>query len=165
MLSAIEKIIFLKQVPLFQNMTLDHLKVLASICEEERFEQDSLICEEGEPGGTLYVIVMGRVSIERLGRRKDVRTRVATIEANSYLGEMTLFDNSPRTATAVALQDTLAVSLKREPLLALARQYPDIFLELINILSQRLRLTTNQIAQHTRSQPRELHQLFDELDK
>jgi CRP-like cAMP-binding protein len=63
-----------------------------------------------------------------------------------------------------ALQ-SLDRGLEREPLLALARQYPDIFLELINILSQRLRLTTNQIAQHTRSQPRELHQLFDELDK
>ena len=165
MLSAIEKIIFLKQVPLFQNLTLDHLKVLSTICEEEEFGEGKLICEEGEPGGTLYVIVMGKVAIERTGRRKGMRMRVATIEASACIGEMTLFDNSMRTATAVALQNTLTISLRREPLLALTRQYPDLLLGLINILSQRLRETSSQVAKHTRSQPRELHRLFDELDK
>ena len=165
MLSAIEKIIFLKQVSLFQNLTLDHLKVLSTICEEEAFEEGKTICEEGEPGGTLYVIVMGKVAIERTGRRKGVRTQVATFEANACIGEMTLFDNSLRTATAVALQNTLTISLRREPLLALTRQYPDLLLDLINILSQRLRETSSQVAKHTRSQPRELHRLFDELDQ
>ena len=165
MLSAIEKIIFLKQVALFRNLTLDHLKVLSTICEEEAFADGQIICEEGEPGGTLYVIVMGKVAIERSGRRKGVKTRVAVLEANACIGEMTLFDNSSRTATAVAIQNTLTISLRREPLLALTRQYPDLLLDLINILSQRLRETSSQVAKHTRSQPRELHRLFDELDK
>ena len=165
MLSAIEKIIFLKQVPLFQNLTLDYLKVLSTICEEETFAEGKAICEEGEPGGTLYVVVMGKVAIEQMSRRKGGRTRVATLEANASIGEMTLFDNGVRTATAVALQDTLTISLHREPLLALTRQYPDLLLDLINLLSQRLRETSNQVAKHTRSQPRELHRLFDELDK
>ncbi len=165
MLSAIEKIIFLKQVPLFQKMTLDHLKVLAGICEEVSFDTGAILFEEGEQGGNLYIIVMGKVAIERSGRRKGKKTRIATIEANSYLGEMTLVDQTSRTATAVALQDTLTISIRREPFLTLAKQYPDIFLELINVLSQRLRVTTKQVASHTRSQPRELHRLFDELDK
>jgi CRP-like cAMP-binding protein len=164
MLSAIEKIIFLKQVSLFQNLTLDHLKVLSTICEEEEFAKGRTICEEGEPGGTLYVVVLGKVAIERTGRRKGTKTQVATLEANACIGEMTLFDNGLRTATAVALQNTLTISLRREPLLALTRQYPDLLLDLINILSQRLRETSNQVAKHTRSQPRELHRLFDELD-
>jgi CRP-like cAMP-binding protein len=118
----LRRLFFLKQVSLFQNLTLDHLKVLATICEEARFAVGETICAEGEPGGTLYVIVMGRAAIERTGRRKDTQMRVATLEANACIGEMTLFDYGLRTATAVTLQNTLTISLHRDPLLALTEQ-------------------------------------------
>ncbi len=103
------------------------------------------------------------MSIERESR-KGVVARLATIEAYSYFGEMNLFDASTRTDTAVALQDTLTLTLRREPLIALARQYPDLSLELINVLSQRLRETTDQVARLTKSHPRALHKVLDQLE-
>lgn len=163
MLSTIERIIFLKEVLFFREMTVDQLKVLASVCEEAFYTEDALIYKEGDPGGQLYVVVQGRVSIERESR-KGVVARLATIEAYSYFGEMNLFDASSRTDTAVALQDTLTLTLRREPLIALARQYPDLSLELINVLSQRLRETTDQVARLTKSHPRALHKVFDQLE-
>lgn len=163
MLSTIERIIFLKEVLFFREMTVDQLKVLASVCEEAFYTEDTLIYKEGDPGGQLYVVVQGRVSIERESR-KGVVARLATIEAYSYFGEMNLFDASPRTDTAVALQDTVTLTLRREPLIALARQYPDLSLELINVLSQRLRETTDQVASLTKSHPRALHKVFDQLE-
>lgn len=163
MLSIIERIIFLKEVLFFQSMTIDQLKVLANVCEEEIFPENTQIYEEGDAGGVMYVVVRGRVGIEKSGRRKGSVARLATIEAHAYFGEMNLFDNSPRTASAIAVQDTLTLRLRREPLIALARQYPDLSLELINILSQSLRETTDRIADLTRTQPRELHKLFDQF--
>jgi CRP/FNR family cyclic AMP-dependent transcriptional regulator len=164
LLSTIEKIIFLKEVPFFQGMTIDQLKVLANVCEEELFEKDGRIFNEGEPGGVLYVVVSGRVAIEREGRRKGSFARLATIESHSYFGEMSLFDNSPHSAMATAIQDTLTLQLRREPLIALARQHPDLSLELINVLSGRLREANDRIAELTRTRPRELHKLFDKLE-
>lgn len=163
-LSTIERVIFLKEVPFFESMTIDQLKVLANVCEEELFEKDTRLFEQGDPGGTLYVVVNGRVAIEREGRRKGSFVRLATIEAHSYFGEMTLFDKGPRSAAAVAIQDTLALRLRREPLLVLVRRYPDLSMELINVLSQRLRASNDRIAQLTRSMPRELQKLFDQFD-
>jgi CRP/FNR family cyclic AMP-dependent transcriptional regulator len=163
LLSTIEKIIFLKEVPFFRGMTVDQLKVLANVCEEELFEEDARIFNAGDAGGALYVIVSGRVGIEQ-EKRKGSFARLATIEAHSYFGEMNLFDNSPRSATAIALQDTLTLRLRREPLIALARQYPDLSLELINVLSQRLREANDRVAELTRTRPRELHKLFDTFD-
>jgi HEAT repeat protein len=163
-LSTIEKIIFLKEVPFFQGMTIDQLKVLASICEEEVFEEDTRIFNEEDLGGALYVIVSGRVGIERSSTRKGSFARLATLGPHSYFGEMTLFDNGPRSAAAVALQDTLTLSIRREPVIALARQYPDLSLELISVLSQRLRECNNRVAELTRTRPRELHKLFDQFD-
>lgn len=163
LLSTIEKIIFLKGVPFFQGMTIDQLKVLASVCEEEMFEEDTRIFNEGDPGGALYVVVNGRVGIER-EKRKGSFARVATIEAHSYFGETSLFHGSPRTASAIAIQDTLTLRLRREPLIALARQHPDLSLELINVLSERLREANDRIAELTRTRPRELHKLYDQFD-
>ena len=164
MLSTVERIIFLKEVPFFQSLKFDQLKVLAGVCEEELFEEDAQIFEQGDPGGTLYVVINGRVGIEREGKRKGSFKRLATIEAHSYFGEMSLFDESPRSAAAIAIQDTLTLQLRREPLIALIRQYPDLSLELINVLSQRLRAANDQIVQLTRSKPRELQKLYDRLD-
>jgi HEAT repeat protein len=163
LLSAVEKIIFLKEVPFFQGMTIDQLTVLANVCEEQIFEEDTRIYNEGDPGGTLYVVVSGRVSLEQ-ERRKGSFARLATFEAHSYFGEMNLFDNSPRSSSAIALQDTLTLKISREPLIALARQYPDLSLELINVLSQRLRETNDRVAELTKTRPRELHKLFDKFD-
>ncbi len=163
LLSTIERIIFLKEVPFFEGMTINQLQVLATICEEELFEEDQLIFNQSDPGGALYVIVTGRVGIEQ-EKRQGSFARLATLEAHSYFGEMTLFDNGPRSAAAIALQDTLTLRLRREPLIALARQYPDLSLELINVLSERLRQANNRIAELTRTRPRQLQKLFDALD-
>ncbi|OQY24168.1 MAG: hypothetical protein DRJ03_06560 [Chloroflexi bacterium] len=163
MLSTIERVIFLKEVPFFQGMTVDQLKVLANICEEEFFAKDTQIFEQDDPGGVLYVIVSGRVAIEREAQRKGSVVRLATMDAHSYFGEMSLFDQGPRSAAARAIQDTLTLRLRREPLVALVHQYPDLSLELINVLSQRVREANDKIAQLTRSRPRELDKLYDKL--
>jgi CRP-like cAMP-binding protein len=77
---------------------------------------------------------------------------------------MGLFDESPTTERAFAVQDTLCLALRREPLIALTRRYPDLSLRLINVLSRRLREATDRIAQLTTTRPRELHKVFDRLE-
>jgi CRP-like cAMP-binding protein len=163
-LSIIERIIFLKQVTFFKNMSVDQLKVLANICEEQSVPADTRIFQEGEPGGVVYVVVKGRVAIEREGDRKDSVIRLSTIEARSSFGEMSLFDDRPRSASALSLEDCTLLALRVEHLMALIRQYPDMSLELIKILSLRVREANDQIAHLTRSMPRKLRQVYDQLE-
>ncbi len=163
-LTVIERIIFLKQVTLFQSMTIDQLKVLASICEDESVNQGTQIFKEGDPGGVVYVVVHGRVGIERSGDRKDSVVRLSTLEARASFGEMNLFENSPRSATALAVEDSLLLKLRAEPFLALIRQHPDMSIELIKVLNLRLREANDQIAHLTRSTPRQLQSLYDKLE-
>ncbi len=163
MLSIIDRIIFLKEVPFFQDMTVDQLKILASVCEEKLYEQDTRIFNKGDPGGVLYVVINGKVGIEH-EKRTGSFARLADIAAYSYFGETNFFDNTPNATSAVAIQDTLTLQLRREPLIALARQNPELSLKLINTLSQRLREANDRIAELTRSMPRELHKLFDQYE-
>ena len=163
-LTVIERIIFLKQVTLFQSMTMDQLKVLASICEDESVTQGTVIFKEGDPGGVVYVVVSGRVGIERAGDRKASVVRLATLEARASFGEMNLFENSSRSANAIAIEDTLLLKLSTEPFLRLIRQHPDMSIELIKVLNLRLREANDQIAHLTRSMPRQLQSLYDKLE-
>lgn len=163
MLSTIEKVIFLKQVSFFEEMTIEQLNVLANACKEEFFAADSWLFHQGGPGGTLYVVVNGRVGIEQ-EKRKGSSVRVNTLDAYAYFGEVTVFDASPRTAGAIAIQDTIILRLGREPLLALARQYPELSLKLIYALNKQLRQAYERIGKLSRSRPRKLHKLFDQLD-
>jgi CRP-like cAMP-binding protein/ATP/ADP translocase/HEAT repeat protein len=164
LLSTIEKIIFLKQVPFFQGMTIEQLRILASVCEEEFFVANTRLYQEKDPGGVLYMVINGRVGIEQ-EKRKGSFARLSQVNAYSYFGEANLFDNSPRTTSAVAVQDTLTLQLRREPLIALARQYPELSLELINVLSLRLREVNDHVADLTRAKPRELMKLYDKFDE
>ena len=107
-------------------------------------------------------MVSGQVGIEQ-EKRKGTFVRLATIEPHSYLGETDFFEDNCRTSSAIAIQDTLTLRLRREPLIALARQHPDLSLELISVLSLRLREAGNRIAELTRTHSRELHKIYDEL--
>lgn len=164
MLATIERITFLKGVPFFQGMTIAQLRVLATVCEEHFYARDAPIFNPGDAGGTLYVIVSGRVAVEQ-ERRKGSFARLATLEAHAYFGETSLFDNSDHDAATIAIQDTLTLQLRREPLIALTRQHPDLSLELINVLSQRLREANTRVAELTRTMPRQLHKLFDQYEQ
>ena len=163
MLSAIEKLIFLKDVVFFRGLSINQLKTLATICEEELHPEGTLITEEEAPGGTLYVIVSGRVSIEHRNKAQGTSAVIATLERGAYFGETTLFDRSPHQTAAIAQQDTLTLKLSYDPVMALIKQYPELSLHLVRVLSRRLRETEEQIAEVSRRRSRTMHKLYDKL--
>ncbi len=163
-LTLVEKLVLIKDVSFFQGMTVDQLRILANVCEEEIYPADSRLYTEGDPGGVLYVVVSGRVGLEH-EKYKGSFARVATIDAGSFLGETNFFDNNCCSNSAIAIQETRTLRLRREPLIALARQYPDLSLKLINGLSVRLREANEHIAELTRTHPQILNKLFDQLSE
>jgi CRP-like cAMP-binding protein len=163
MLSTIDRIIFLKEVPFFQGMAIDQLKILANLCEEKLFEKGAHIFNAGDHGGVLYVVVNGRVGIEQ-EKRAGSFARIADIEAYSYFGETEFFDNSPRSTSAVAARDSLLLQLRREPMIELTRQNPNLALILINALSERLRTSNERLAETKRSQADKLDKLYSKFD-
>lgn len=161
-LSAVERAIFLKQVPFFDGMTVDQLRTLAGIVEEQYYDQGETIYAEGDPGDTLYVLVGGRVGIERSPKRGRVQ-RLETLTSRQYFGERTIFDGAPQENRAVAVDAVHLLAIRREPLLALIRRAPDLSLSLVTVLSQRLRDADAKLAARTRTKPDQVMKLYDKL--
>ncbi len=147
MLAIIERMIYLKRISYFASLSVTQLKAIATICDEKLFRKDAVIFHQNDPGGALYIVLSGSVEIGLQGKQNEGFIRLATYAAGSTFGEMSLFDNSPRSAQAIARQDTLTLLLRREPFVALARQYPDLSLQVMTTLSQRLRHANTQIAE------------------
>lgn len=101
------------------------------------------IFTEGEQGDTMYVIVEGRVQIQRRGSKAPVV--LATLQPGSFFGEMAVVDQAERTATAVALTDVSLLVVHASELELLLEQRPDVGAKMIRTLVRRLKHTTNQV--------------------
>ena len=137
MLSEIEKIICLKKVPIFENLTEEELFALSRIALEKDYKPGETILKEGEPGHELYIIVDGEVEI--IKERDGNKISLATIGPFNYLGEMSIFDNQPHSATAIPARNTQAMVLPEEAFRDVVLEFPEIGLEIIKVFCKRLR--------------------------
>lgn len=103
-----------------------------------------VICERAQ-GDCLYVILKGTVEINKELTETDENTvaQLKVLEPGEFFGEMSLLDNEPRSANAVAKNHVELLIIPKEKFFQLAINYPKIMFNLIRTLSWRLR-DTNQ---------------------
>jgi CRP-like cAMP-binding protein len=133
MLSIIEKVIFLQNVDVFAEIPSEQLSYLAAIAEELTFPAGDTIYTSDEPSDALYVVLEGRV---RLHRGEDEITVAAT---NEPFGTWALFDDTPRVATATAVEDTRVLCIDRVDFLDLLSDHVQITEGVFKALVGRLR--------------------------
>jgi CRP-like cAMP-binding protein len=104
-LTTIEKVIFLKSVDIFEHATIEHLGRIAGLMEEVHFEPGETIFEEGEPGDALYLLLSGRVFLDRNGNI------FREIKEKETFGTLDVLDFRPRSATAKAADHVRALKL------------------------------------------------------
>jgi CRP-like cAMP-binding protein len=88
------------------------LAAVFSSARIDRLQDGHVICTEGEPGEAIYFLMKGTIRVQRRDPRGRVR-ELATIPAPALLGHMALIDNSPRSATCIAVGETFVATLDR----------------------------------------------------
>ncbi len=138
------RVLFLKNVPLFKYLSLDDLLIVDQALVQNDFLTGETIFREGQLGNDLCIISEGRVAIRK--RVNDTERNLAELGVGECFGEMALFDDSPRSATAVAATDVTLLTLGRSRFLSLTAQRPEIALEVCKVLSLRLREANEQLG-------------------
>jgi CRP-like cAMP-binding protein len=123
----------LKAVPLFQGMTEPALEAVAGLADEVRFEDGQELTVEGEPGDSFYVVVDGRLRVSRHG------APIRDLGPGDFLGEISLIDGRPRSATAVAVGPVDALVIERSKFQELMDRFGAIRLEILMGLTERVR--------------------------
>lgn len=147
----VQKILFLKNVPLFSSMAPTELSHLAGIAEEVVYPANTSIITHGEHGDEMFLIVEGEIKIH-IGNEA-----LATLSVRDYFGEMSILDGEPRSASATALSDCLLLRIKQEDFYNILSQRFDVALTIIQTLTRRLRSASSSTAQepapHETKQP------------
>ena len=125
----VERVIFLRKVPLFEALPPQGLEPIAAVAEEEDFSEGELLAVRGDPGDTLYVIVAGQVRVVGADEQE-----LAVRGPGDFIGEMAVISSKPRVASLVAMSDVRVLELHRPAFEAILRERPEIGLAMMRIL-------------------------------
>jgi CRP/FNR family cyclic AMP-dependent transcriptional regulator len=130
---------------ILQGVDPDAAEALAKEMEMIDVRRGEIIFHEGEPGDSLYIVVSGKI---KLGRRAaDGRQNlIALMGPSDMVGELSLFDPGPRTATATAVVDARLARLHKQSLRPWLANRPEIAEQLLRVLARRLRRTNDALA-------------------
>lgn len=134
-----QRLEFLRNVPLFADLPEQDLARLAAVAEEVRVPAGKVLFRQGSPGDFAYVIEEGQVEIRRFSDGREVP--LATRGAGEVIGEMALLEESTRMAAALAVSDSLLVAIGREQLQQLLGSSPSAARAMLRTVMTRLRET------------------------
>lgn len=131
---------FLGRVPIFEHCTPEEIASIVSVAQEHSYSAGQLIVTQGTPGQAFYLILSGKVGIERDG------SVLGAFGSGDFFGEMSLLDYAPRSATIRAIEDTSCLMLSSWDFKALLERSPSIAIKLLEVLSRRLRVADERLA-------------------
>ena len=129
----------LARVDLFSTLDKKDLKALEESCQNRSYSAGSTIISQGDSGVGLYVITQGNVQISRAASLDGEEEDLGKLGPGQVIGEMSLLDELPRSATVVALDDVTTLVLPVWEFRTFLRNNPDVALKLLGVLSRRLR--------------------------
>ena len=131
---------FLKEVPLFKLLAEDERVSLAGVMELQRVPAGGLLFDFGDPGDRMFIVRHGSVEISATDNMGQ-KIVLETAGPGAQFGELAPFDGGDRTARAAAAVDSELMVLDRENLVGFLRHHPDAGLEMLGIMSRRIRET------------------------
>ena len=135
----------LRSAPLFTALDDDAALAMRASMVEMRLTKGDVLFTEGEIGDKLYLIESGKIKLGHTAQ--DGRESLITVlGAGEMLGELSLFDPGPRTATAVAVTKAKVLWMGHDALLPWLVGRPDLAVALLASLARRLRRTNEAMA-------------------
>jgi CRP/FNR family transcriptional regulator, cyclic AMP receptor protein len=137
----------LRHVPLFESLDNEAAQELCELLESLDCKSGTVLCRAGDEGDAMYLIEEGKVRI--CVRAKDGHEVTLTeLERGDFFGEMALLDGKPRSADARVAENARVAVLSREHFLSFVRSNPNVALEMLTALTNRLR-HTDELLRHT----------------
>ena len=129
----------LAKVELFSACTKRELQRIGKAAEELTIPAGTTLTEQGKPGTEAYVLVSGQATAKRNGRK------VITFGPGDIMGELSLFDHGPRTATITADTDLDVLLIDARHFTAMIDELPSVAHKVLSVLAGRLRTLDRQV--------------------
>jgi CRP/FNR family transcriptional regulator, cyclic AMP receptor protein len=132
------RVVVLKKVPLFADLSGSELDILASAALPRHYQAGEMIFSEGEPCTGLYVVESGAVRIFKMS--PSGREQVLTIDGpGASIAELPVFDGGNYPASASAEQESDLLFIRKKDIHSLCIEHPEVALKVLRVVSGRLR--------------------------
>ncbi|HEX7704217.1 MAG TPA: cyclic nucleotide-binding domain-containing protein, partial [Kofleriaceae bacterium] len=133
-------------IPMFEELGAEDRAALASTLIERHFHAGDMVMNLGDAGTSMFIVASGHINIHLPGEASR-RVSLKDIAVGEYLGELALFDDKPRSASAVATTDAVLLELERDTLSQYLTTRPHAAMTLLRTLAGRLRETNQMLSQ------------------
>ncbi len=130
----------LRSIPLFEGLSEEDLTALSSALKMRTFKAGAMIFAQGDAGDAMYIVESGDVNIHLPGDASH-RISLKDLARGEYFGELSLFDEKPRSASALATTDAVLLELDRGTLEEYLARRPRAAMTILRTTSERLRET------------------------
>jgi CRP/FNR family transcriptional regulator, cyclic AMP receptor protein len=135
----------LRSIELFEGLTDEDLAELGASLQRRQFAAGSMVFSQGDNGDSMYIVESGDINIHLPGEASR-RISLKDIARGEYFGELALFDEKPRSASALATTETVLLELQRRTLEGYLENRPKVALAILRTLSERLRETNTMLS-------------------
>lgn len=135
----------LRQVPLFSGVAPAKLKLLAFTSDRVTYAPGQLLFRQGDVGDAAYVVLSGKAEV--MVNSPAGQIKVAEVDPNSIVGEIAILCNVSRTATVRATTAVEALRIRKDHFLRLLGEYPEMTVEIMRVLADRLSHTTAELTE------------------
>ena len=135
-LGELDRMLFLRRVPLFSQLDPEDLQRLAATATERLYAAEEALVREGEDGDELIVLVEGRVRVIRT--EADTERLLRTYEAGDHIGELAVLRDRPRAATVIAETAVRGLVIGGEGLRAILTERPEAAMAMLGTLAERI---------------------------
>ncbi len=144
-MSMLSNLDLIRRVPLFSMLTALQAESLVESVSKKRFKRGEILVEQGEKRNALYIILAGRTRVV-MTDNKGREVILATLRSGDYVGEMSLIDGEPHSATVVADQQADVLMLGRDDFLRCLSENSAMSFAVMHELVQRLRKASQKIS-------------------
>ncbi len=135
---------FLRTITIFSDLTDEEIAIFLQWLGSRTIEKGEVLFHEGDPGDELFLVTSGKVAISvKLQDGQDLE--ISEISAGNFFGEMSIFDNSPRSATCYTKEESELLGLRAEDFFTLMTTHPSIttkiMYRMLRIIVERLQNT------------------------
>ena len=137
----------LRRCALFARVDDATLETVCASLRVRRYRRNETIFHQGDPGDALYIVESGSVKVVLPSPEGEDAAIIATLDRGAFFGELALLDGAEHSATAIAVEPTQALVLRREPFEQLVEDQPDLNRALMAGLVAELRRLTSHVGE------------------
>ncbi len=138
------------ELNIFHPLSGEELDTIVPYLEINRYPKGTTFFSEGDSGDFFGIVTSGRLEAKKNTAFKRSPLVLAVLDKGSFVGELSMLDEKPRSATVVALEDSEVLILKRKALDEIAEKYPrtgnKIMKQISRVLSIRLRTSVDRLG-------------------